>query len=82
MNWYKLTVKLIKELVKDFIDYKTPPVDPNTKKGIEDISNDKKKDCCICSDRKKPGGRKRSRTWCKFIKSLHHYCQLKHACKK
>ena len=83
MNRYKFTVKLVEELAKDFIDSKHPPVDPNTKKGIEDIPDNKEKDCCICSDRKKPGGRKRSRTWCKICKKgLHHYCQPKHTCRK
>ena len=62
MTRYKFTVNLVEQLAQEFMDSNNPPVDPGTKKGIEDIQDIKEQDCCICSDRKKPGGRKRSRT--------------------
>ena len=83
MTRYKFTVKLVEQLAQEYLDIKYPPVDTNVRKGFEEIPNQKEKDCCVCSDRKKAVGRKHSRTWCtKCHKGLHHYCVAKHLCKR
>ena len=55
----------------------------HTPRCVVHIDGTKEKNCCVCSDRKTPGGRKRARRVCgKCSKAMHCTCLTKHTCRK
>ncbi|GFR58536.1 PiggyBac transposable element-derived protein 4 [Elysia marginata] len=76
---YKFYVQAVEQLVEDYLGGGEALPERRQKPGVVMIPDGKEKDCCVCSDRKQPGGRKRSRTACtKCHKGLHGTCLAKH----
>lgn len=83
MTRHKFTVGIVNDLVEEHKANRNRPTPSKGPVGVSIIEENKEKDCCVCSDRKTPGGRKRSRTMCnKCLKGLHGPCMSKHKCKK
>ncbi|KAK3732963.1 hypothetical protein RRG08_002573 [Elysia crispata] len=79
---YQLYVQAVESLVDDYLESAAARNDTNEKPGIKDMDNNKENDCSLCSDRKQPGGRERSRTECtKCHLGLHGTCIARHKCK-
>ena len=78
MSRYTFNVKVIEALCKEHFDKK---LTPEGECGVCEIPQGKEKDCCMCSNRTIPGGRKRTRTMCsRCTKGLHGPCFPKHKC--
>ena len=85
MTRYSFYIKCIDSLSEEHLAVREQQQQATTSRrsGVATMPNNREKDCCVCSDRKTPGGRKRARTSCiKCDKGLHGTCQAKHKCKK
>ena len=63
MSRYKSYVYVIEELCKEYKEVNKEII-VELRRSVTEIATKKEKDCCVCSDRTVPGGRKRSRTTC------------------
>ncbi|GFO05419.1 hypothetical protein PoB_003192400 [Plakobranchus ocellatus] len=72
----------VEQLMEDYLRGREAVLDRREKPGIKLIPDSKEKNCCVCSDRKQPGRKKRSRAACiKCHKGLHGPCFAKLKCK-
>lgn len=79
MNRIKFNTLVVEALAKDQLNKDC--TEAATVAGVCPVPNSGEKDCSVCSNRKVPGGRKRSRTMCqRCLKCLHGPCFPKHKC--